>query len=189
MTLAIEPLVIVPDEDESDRVWLERQLNTFRDGMQTAAVAALEIARNWADGRQVGRLYPEYTLYSFMEEFFGTIRLPREERNHFLVKLVESGLSQRKAAKLAGVSAMTASRGVTNVTARKPRKPRAEPGTTTLIAREVKGILGPRSTLPDEFERWLPTANLNERLLVAVAFEDLAQRALGWAKKARSGNE
>ena len=66
----IPPLVLkrTPDEvqEEEDTLWLERLTNQWRDSTKAAAEAALEIARNWVDGRGVGRFYPESTAFEFL---------------------------------------------------------------------------------------------------------------------------
>ncbi len=181
----IPPLVLTAKpnpSEEDDMRWLEGKVQTWAEGVKAAADAACDIARNWVDGRQVGRYFPDVTVYEFLSERFGAIRLPPPERNDFIVKLVGSGISARKAAKLTGVSHPTvleAVKGGRNLPPRK-RGQRSEPSAASRLAHEVDGILGGSATLPHDLAEWLASEpSRAEREPVAAAIDRLYERVGG----------
>jgi hypothetical protein len=170
----IAPLVITVTDEEDDRAWLEKRVNTFAAGMRAATTAALEIARNWTKGRGVGRLYPDYPdAAAFLKDYVGTIRLPAEERDRFIVALVGSGFSRRSAAKVTGSAPDTANRALKGERNRSPREPRP----AAALVRAIDSILGPKATLPDEIDRWLISdPQEDERVALYEAMTRLAER-------------
>jgi hypothetical protein len=168
------------NEDEADSIWLEERVHRWRDGMKAAVDAMLEIARNWVDGRKVGRFYEGQTVTDFLRDYYGTIRLPPEERDRFIVKLIQSGVSARKAAKLTGVSHETAAASVRKSDSpRSPRKPPPPPvpSQAEKIAASVDDILDLGAKLPDVIRDWAASGpSADERLLVNDALKRLTAR-------------
>ncbi|MBA3585050.1 MAG: hypothetical protein H0W36_11085 [Gemmatimonadetes bacterium] len=179
-----ESAVLVVNTDEEDAAWLAEQVAAFIEGLFTTMNAAVQISENWDRGRRVGRLHSSLTCGEYIATKMPALRaLKGAERDAFIVRLIDSGLSRRQAAKAVGAGTMTvsrAARGVPNGT------PKPDPSPADAIAKSVHGILGKRSTLPGDLARWLRSEPLSdERAAVADAFDDLAARAKGWADQAR----
>ena len=179
MAMEVIPAVVLDSpwtQDEQDRLWLADKTATVEQGLRAVAEAVIQITKNWTAGRKVSRFYPDLTVYEYLIAEIGPIRLPPDERNQFIAGLIEAGLSRRKAAKMAGVSADTAQRAA-SVRNRTPRKPRREASIGQKLAKHTRGILAGRSTLPGELERWLaadPVAE--ERAAVEAELLALAAR-------------
>lgn len=173
MAMEVIPPVVLDSpwtQDEQDRLWLADKTATVEQGLRAVAEAVIQITKNWTAGRKVSRFYPDLTVYEYLIAEIGPIRLPPDERNQFIAGLIEAGLSRRKAAKMAGVSAETANKLA-------PRKPRREASIGQKLAKHTRGILAGRSTLPGELERWLaadPVAE--ERAAVEAELLALAAR-------------
>ncbi len=181
--MTAESAVLVVTTDEDDAAWLADQVAAFIEGLYGTMDAAVQIQENWEHGRCVGRLHPGLTSGEYIATKMPTLRsLKGAERDAFIVRLIEAGSSRRQAAKTVGASEITARRakGATFVAP-------SEPSPTEQIVKSVAGILGKRSALPGDFDRWLRGHPLGtEREAVAAAFEALAERATGWAASARS---
>lgn len=177
-----ESAVVVVNTDEDDAAWLAEQVAAFIEGLYTTMDAAVQIAENWDGGRSVGRLHPGLTCGEYIATKMPALRsLKGAERDAFIVRLIDSGLSRRQAAKSVGAGHSTADRAKGA-----PNGAPSEPSPAAEIAKSVYGILGKRATLPSDFERWLRSEpSSDERTAVADAFDDLAARAKGWADHAR----
>jgi hypothetical protein len=90
--------MITGPADLRDQEWLEAKVALLDSGVE----AAKEIWTNWAEGRCVGRLYPDLSCGDFLAQRLGGLRLDVGE----LVKALPE-MSTREIAKVAGVDHST----------------------------------------------------------------------------------
>lgn len=97
-------LTVTGPADIRDQAWLDGRIVDARNGIE----AVVDIARNWHDGRGVGRLHPGVAPADYIKEHVGIVG-----REAIVPLLTESNWSNRQIAAVAGVSPQT----VTNVVA------------------------------------------------------------------------
>ncbi len=142
--MTAESAVLVVNADEEDAAWLAEQVAAFIEGLYTTMAAAVQVQENWDRGRCVGRLHPGLTCGEYIGTKMPALRtLKGAERDAFIVRLIDAGMSRRGAAKTVGASHTTA------VKAASGRKvPPPDPSPAEQIAKSVRAILGKRATLP-----------------------------------------
>lgn len=99
MTANLAPLT--GPADLRDQRWLDERISSARNGVE----AVIDIALNWTEGRQVGRLHPGVAVADYVREHVGLIG-----REAVIPLLTESNWSNRQIAAVAGVGEATVRR-------------------------------------------------------------------------------
>jgi hypothetical protein len=86
--------------------WLDRQIEAIETGVE----AVVNIARNWTDGMNLGRLHPGVSAAEYVTARVGTLG-----KSVVPVLLAESNWSNRQIAAVAGVSVQTVGRVASTV--------------------------------------------------------------------------
>lgn len=99
-------LVPTGPADLRDQRWLDERIATATNGIE----AVIDIALNWATGREVGRLHPGVAPADYVREHVGLVG-----RAAIIPLLTETNWSNRQIAAVAGVSPQTVGRVATTV--------------------------------------------------------------------------
>lgn len=105
---------ITGPSDLRDQRWLDERVEAARGGIE----AVIDIALNWTEGREVGRLHPGVAPADYVREHVGLVG-----REAIVPLLTASNWSNRQIAKVVGVSPQTVGRlasTVPNGTVRPP---------------------------------------------------------------------
>lgn len=103
MSLAVQP---TGPADMRDQRWLDERIATARNGIE----AVIDIALNWTEGRQVGRLHPGTAPAEYVREHVGLL-----SGDAIVPLLTETNWSNRQIAAVTGVDEGTVRNRLRNI--------------------------------------------------------------------------